>query len=224
VFVRFPGSPITVPDVPCAFCDADTAEWVHQLDPAKAQFTEYGKGHVWASNVAFCERCEQLYRAGEDEELVHLQVGDWDGSAEAIDETIRKPLAVFREADQGPVRLDDLLPPGAAELRAAGFMPVEMLTGEFEIAGVWPWQHRRSLPETREDWVEDAVDGRFWLVRSPWPSVDVRDVVRLLWPWVEAREGRNPYRDQQQHLELVRQFLSLDEDSVRKMLSEPDQA
>ena len=122
--------------VSCAICDAGVAEWVHQLDAMKSHFTEYGKGHVWASQVAFCDRCEQLYRAGDDEGLVRLQVGDWDGSTEASDETIGKPLAVFQDAELGVIRLNDLLPPGAPDLRSAGFTPVEMLTGEHEIARV----------------------------------------------------------------------------------------
>jgi len=46
--------------VSCAISDAGVAEWVHQLDVMKSHFTEYGKGHVWASQVAFCDRCEQL--------------------------------------------------------------------------------------------------------------------------------------------------------------------
>ena len=55
------------------------------------------------------------------------------------------------------------------------------------------------------------MDAQFWLVRSPWPPVDVREVMEPLAPWVYAREGRDPYFDRQQHLELVREFLTLDE-------------
>lgn len=82
--------------------------------------------------------------------------------------------------------------PGVAALRAEGFQPVEQHTGAVWLAGVWPHQHRRSVPETRPAWLDDdECDGRLWLVRSPWPAFTVEDVIRILWPWVERDRARD---------------------------------
>jgi hypothetical protein len=75
---------------------------------------------------------------------------------------------------------------GVAELRTQGFEPIEAYTGAFWVAQLWPEEHRRSVAETRADWLDDSRgDGRLWLVRSPWPGLTIEDSLNVLWTWVE---------------------------------------
>jgi hypothetical protein len=71
--------------------------------------------------------------------------------------------------------------PGAAELIAAGFEPIESLTGAVWVATVWPEEHRRTIPETRPGWLDEHSDGLVWFVRSPWPDIAPSDVLSILW-------------------------------------------
>lgn len=59
--------------------------------------------------------------------------------------------------------------PGVAELRKLGFEPVEEYTGALLVAEMWPDDHRRFVPETRQRWLgeEPELGGRLWLLRSP---------------------------------------------------------
>jgi hypothetical protein len=78
---------------------------------------------------------------------------------------------------------------GVVDLRREGFEPIEEYTGAVEVARLWPEGHRRAVAETRAEWLEDATsDGRLWLVRSPWPSLNLRDCLNVLWTWAE-RDG-----------------------------------
>jgi hypothetical protein len=80
---------------------------------------------------------------------------------------------------------------GVLDLRAQGFEPIEEYTGAVEVAQLWPDSHRRSVPETRAAWLDAPdCDGRLWIVRSPWPSVSLRDALNLLWRWVERDHAR----------------------------------
>jgi hypothetical protein len=63
--------------------------------------------------------------------------------------------------------------PGVTRLQGEGFEPVEKYTGAVWVAGLWPEEHRRSVPETRAWMLEDQSDARVWLVRSPWPAIDL---------------------------------------------------
>ena len=54
------------------------------------------------------------------------------------------------------------------------------------LGPLWPERDRISR-EALGDTEVDPDDR--WLVRSPWPSLDVREVLEVLWPWVE----RDPY-------------------------------
>jgi hypothetical protein len=159
---------------------------VHPLDGAKTTFTIYGKGHVFAGNIPVCEPCEDLYGTGEDDVLVARRVEFREVSAQDVDEFVRRPLAVLRAADIRTIRVDDLLPPGAAELRAQGFTPVEFLAGLSHIGEAWPAAHRRAIPETRSGRDGNYTpEGVFWLVRSPWTWISTEDVVRTMINWVE---------------------------------------
>ena len=52
---------------------------------------------------------------------------------------------------------------GAPALIAAGFEPLEMLTGIVEIVEDWPNEHRRALPETRTDRPPGEENDPVWL-------------------------------------------------------------
>ena len=81
---------------------------------------------------------------------------------------------------------------GVADARAAGFTPIEELTGRCELVTVWPAQHRRSVVETRPWWLEDSPDGLLWLVRSPWASIPAADAVSVVWLHLERGRGSPP--------------------------------
>jgi hypothetical protein len=75
---------------------------------------------------------------------------------------------------------------GVAQLTRAGYEPVENYTGAIWVAELWPDEHRRSVPETRPAWLADeALTGRLWVIRSPWPGLTLDEVFALLWRWVE---------------------------------------
>jgi hypothetical protein len=76
---------------------------------------------------------------------------------------------------------------GVAELRAEGFEPIEEHTGALWVADVWPDDDKRSVPETRPYWLanETQTHDRVWLLRSPWPTLTVREVFAVLWTWIE---------------------------------------
>lgn len=188
---------------------------MHQLDMEKAQFRIYGKSHTWADEAGLCDSCEQLYRAGDDAGLNLLWDRTWP-DADAGVQDLHNSLDAFRRSDVGAIPLSEWWPPGVAELVADGFVPLEDLTGNLEIAAEWPELYRRSVPETRPGWDEVWQDGQCWLVRSPWPSMPVTDVVTLLWRWISAhqppRSGPVRPEDEEVRMVLVRQFLQADED------------
>lgn len=90
----------------CAFCDNDAVRWVHALDPKLVQYRVYGKGHTLPTFWTLCDRCEQLYRAGDADAVVTVMMtaNQWSSrtrGSDDIDEHVRKPLAVFTRADLG---------------------------------------------------------------------------------------------------------------------------
>jgi hypothetical protein len=206
----------------CELCRALDVEWVHELDPAKSSFRQYGKGQVWASRIHVCDRCDQLYRDGEFEALVSLQVGDGRLADDVIDETIRKPFAVYRAAHQRVLAYDDVLPAGVRALREEGFVPVAELTGNQNVAQAWPSGHRQSVPETRQEWLDSLSDDRlFWLIRSPWPGISVSDAFSVLWDYVHPRAPVVGHRiDPDQERAAIAEFASLDEGYVASLISE----
>lgn len=200
----------------CAFC-ARPAERVLLLDPARTSFRAYGKEQVFASRIEICTECEQLYRDGRDDALVsrqsQIQRADAvDIDAADVEEIIRKPLAVLRAAHIGTVAADDLLPPGAAELRREGFTPMKYLTGVARIGEVWPPDHRRQLTETRPDRYPIC-----WFVRSPWPWASAEEVVAAMLTWAE--DGADTAEDIGAHMDSrIDGFFDLSEETVRLML------
>jgi hypothetical protein len=221
---RGPGG--AMPFQRCALCGVGTAAWMHRLDWDKARFRVYGKGHTWAHEVAVCERCERLYRAGDDDGLLAVHERSWQKSAEGVEEGIRNSLLAFRRADVGAVSMAEWLPPGVADAVRDGFVPIDDLLGEDWVIALWPLEHRRALPETRPGWVESSDDGMVWLVRSPWPEVPVEEAVRLMWEWVYGRRsprtGRVTAEGDAAWQALTREFLHLDVASVLDFRSSVD--
>jgi hypothetical protein len=76
---------------------------------------------------------------------------------------------------------------GVSELRASGFEPIEEHTGALWVADLWPDEDKRSVAETRLDWLENETQthDRVWLLRSPWPAMSVNEVFCVLWTWIE---------------------------------------
>lgn len=61
----------------CTFCESSDTVWQHDLNSSLCSFrTMFGKGTVWADSHKLCDRCEQLYNAGEYAELARLQTTD----------------------------------------------------------------------------------------------------------------------------------------------------
>lgn len=96
------------------------------------------------------------------------------------------------QSTAGPSRYpaaDDVA--GVVDLRRQGFEPIEEYTGAVEVARLWPEAHRRSVAETRPEWLDGGhPDGRLWLVRSPWPSLSLSECLNVLWSWVERDQPR----------------------------------
>jgi hypothetical protein len=93
--------PTTTRDQSCSVCGEDSVSWLHPLDPGKVEYREYGKGRTLPSFWTLCARCEDLYAAGADDELVALMRHEAGTPAGPSDEEYRRPLAVFRRADLG---------------------------------------------------------------------------------------------------------------------------
>jgi hypothetical protein len=110
------GAPTDARGQSCAICGDSEGLWVHPLHADLVGYREYGKGHTLPSFWCICQRCEDLYRAGHDQDLVDIMKASprWDlDSNDDIEECLRKPLAVFRRADKGGRRMTAGGPPNA---------------------------------------------------------------------------------------------------------------
>ncbi len=112
------------------------------------------------------------------------------------------------DAPQGPDAV-----PGVADLRRLGFEPVEEYTGAHQVAQVWPEEHRRSVPETRDAWSAPAAGATLWLLRPPWPGWTLREAFNALWRWLE-RPGVE--YDDDRWLMNAADFLRWSEPEARK--------
>jgi hypothetical protein len=117
-------------------------------------------------------------------------------------------------------------PQSVAELRGAGFTPIEELTGQVAFALVWPEAHRRAVPDRRyrpgpaEDALPGLTDGILYLVRSPWDSVTIEEAVDLLQRWLRKHRPASSSTvsvkvDPERELALAKEFLKQDEGWVR---------
>jgi hypothetical protein len=180
----------------CAFCSTGDVVWAHALAEDLVAYREYGKGHTLPTSWALCDRCEAIYDSGDDDATVEvMRSSAWSWvSDEDVAECVRQPLTVFRRADLGRQRFDPE-PPALVEARRRGFVPLRELTGVAEDLGpLWPEEHSLWLdgigPSAGEDEHDEALDR--WLVRSPWPSLSVRQTVDSLWRWVERDDRPRP--------------------------------
>jgi hypothetical protein len=100
--------------------------------------------------------------------------------------------------------------PGVLALRGLGFEPVEEYTGALWVADVWPRGHRRSMAETRDSWLTSMPEtaGRVWLLRSPWPSLTLREAFNAMWRCIERPEAE---QDPDRLRADAAEFLSLSE-------------
>ena len=105
--------------------------------------------------------------------------------------------------------------PGVAELRSVGFEPVEEFTGALLVAEMWPDEHRRFVPETRQRWLDEEPElaGRLWMLRSPWAGWTLSETFSAMWRWLE-RSDRD--YDADYVLAGVADFLRWDESEARK--------
>ena len=149
----------------CAFWQSSDTVWQHDLDGSLNGFrTMFGKGTVWSTSLKVCDRCEQLYNAADYAALARLETAEPASYADELADHLIG-LAAFCRADRAVRELErPAFPPG--------FEPWEEYTGADFVFGVWP-EHRRAL-----------VDG-VELIASPWPSLDLTDVFRVLWTWAE---------------------------------------
>lgn len=87
----------------CAFCGCRQVVWVHPLATDRVLFRRFGKDEAVPSFWGLCEPCEQLYQNGRDDELIALMknAGSWVWQGTEVDDVLRKPVDVFREADLG---------------------------------------------------------------------------------------------------------------------------
>jgi hypothetical protein len=104
------GAPTSGRGQSCVFCGGSTVAWVHPLNSGLVQYQAHGKGHTLPTFWTLCESCEGVYRVGDDEVAVDLMKAHMEGFCETdedVEETIRKPIAVFRRADRGGRRVVD---------------------------------------------------------------------------------------------------------------------
>ena len=98
------GVPTTSWGQRCAICGTADGVWVHPIDRDLVTYRVHGKGHTLPGYWALCQRCEDLYNEGRDEDILQIMKSApgwlWDSPSE-IDELLRQPLAVFRRADLG---------------------------------------------------------------------------------------------------------------------------
>jgi hypothetical protein len=87
----------------CAFCGGAEVVWMHPLATDRVQFRKFGKDNTVPSSWALCESCERLYADGEDDELIALmkKAGGWIWQGADVEDVLRKPVDIFREADLG---------------------------------------------------------------------------------------------------------------------------
>jgi len=100
---RHDGSFHEAPGQSCAFCGCDEVLWVHQLSTERVQFRRFGAGQTVPSFWALCDSCERLYQDGADDQLISLMKSAggcvWQGTD--LEDVLRKPVDIFREADLG---------------------------------------------------------------------------------------------------------------------------
>ncbi|MDM7855666.1 hypothetical protein [Cellulomonas alba] len=168
----------------CSVCGAAPTAWLAHLDADRSWFGVPGDRRSWGTRVDLCDECRALVEAG-DVEAVVARLAARDG-----DDGDRTPAAAaLCAAFVSAVAVADWLPPGVVAAVPDGFVELGELTGWLDLANAWPAEHVRRVPETREDHLRYADSDEVVLVRSPWPGVDVGDVVSYLISWADQHEA-----------------------------------
>lgn len=102
--------------------------------------------------------------------------------------------------------------PGASAIIADGFEPIENLTGAVWIVEIWPSEHKRSVPETRPEWIGEQPEGRMWCIRSPWPGLKASEALSVIWAELP--------RDGSDEVAAAAEILSYPEDAARRILDD----
>jgi hypothetical protein len=102
-------------------------------------------------------------------------------------------------------------------LRRLGYEDFDELSGDRDFGALWPVEHCLTVEETRS-WSELA-QRRF--IRSPWPTLTVRQAVLALFNYLPGDYNSQlnpPVRDPQ-----VRAFFALSAHEATNLLEEEDQ-
>lgn len=167
----------------CLFCQSRDTVWQHDLNASLATYrTLYGKQHVWGGGQTLCDRCEDLYSQHEYAELARLRTTDQPAYDDELADQLAA-LVAFARSDRGPRRLPEPDFP-------VGYRPIGELTGAEWLFDLWPVEWRMTVAETRSPQVDDNPGAVIQLVSSPWPSLTLDEVFRILWTWVEQDKGR----------------------------------
>jgi hypothetical protein len=116
------GAPTSRIGQSCAFCGTRNVVWVHPLARDRLTFREFGEEHTLPTFWSLCDRCEEIYAAGDDDAAVEvMRSSSWSWvDEEDVGESIRQPLAVFRRADLGARRFEGPEPPRSAVTGSEG--------------------------------------------------------------------------------------------------------
>lgn len=89
--------------------------WVHPLARARLTYRQFGKEYTLPTFWSLCDGCEEIYASGDDDGAVEvMRSSTWSWvKEEDVGESIRKPLAVLRQADLGARRFEPSPPPPA---------------------------------------------------------------------------------------------------------------
>lgn len=168
--------------------------------------TDPGDAFALPAHTPVGATCFALLESGDDGFLAERLASDFEdfGATEVV-------AHLHRRAGQATVISQN--PVAAARLEAQGFVPLDEHTGVgAELGPLWPASHRISRLALGEP-VEDPAD--LWLVRSPWGSLTVPEVMIVLWNWVD----RDPYPQEEAACAArVREVFGFDEDAAQRML------
>lgn len=173
-------APVAFGMVACGLCHLYEARWVHALDMRLAEFRVYGKGHVWGSPLTVCDRCHEMLLSKDADGLVAIDPRAADLEGQDLREQLGNGVASLVAADLGGHDINEDRPGGYLELVRQGFIPLENVTGALHLALAWPEEHRRSLPATDTDDISYLPEGKNWFIRSPWPSIPLEPLFRLV--------------------------------------------
>ncbi|MFL6237902.1 MAG: hypothetical protein ACJ735_00220 [Actinomycetes bacterium] len=194
----------------CLFCGRADWAWAYLLRDVPEWVEQLGWTFGWT--VVMCDPCHRHYEQGEDDALVRAHLAQ--AEPEEDETQLRLWLRVVRAQQSDPaIPRGEAIVPGADDLMAEGFVPIENLTGFREVATVWPEEHRRSIPEVRPFVLEEeGPNARLWAIRPPWPGWTHDDVFTCLWSVVDR------HREHEDRLRVAAEVLHWEEPRARAQL------